>query len=352
MEVLNKKLLEKFNNIYAKEIGNNKITKELVRDALHKAIVTSDSTFEQRKSFLESLLGKADINKKLRFGNLPSFGELATGLAEPITEGHEFGDIILVIRTKGDLVAVQPKKGDVDYHPSYPWVIRSLNKDGSIADVETLLFDKSYNAVDVFPEVTNASGKKLKYEEYKKVYGDQAKSRYLNYMGAGPMSTNVSESVLTEAKPKQPVSKSQKVDGKIKFTKKDGTKIDVDLNELELVGPENIDFESNIFSFESSIDSHYLENSIATWGTENKVYFYNGYYMFDNSILDRAGAKSAIANFNKGYNTFLWRKFELDYPELIQYKDLNEIDTKSNFKPKIETLMKYYSKNENDFIYL
>ena len=34
-------ILEKFNNIYAKEIGNNKITKELVRDALHKAIVTS-----------------------------------------------------------------------------------------------------------------------------------------------------------------------------------------------------------------------------------------------------------------------------------------------------------------------
>jgi len=213
--VLNKKLLEKFKDIYAKEIGNKKITKELVKDALHKAIVTSDSTFEQRKNFLESLLGKADINKKLRFGNLPSFGELATGLAEPITEGHEFGDIILVIRTKGDLVAVQPKKGDVDYHPSYPWVIRSLNKDGSIADVETLLFDKSYNAVDVFPEVTNASGKKLKYEEYKKVYGDQAKSRYLNYMGAGPMSTNVSESVLTEAKPKQPVSKSQKINWEV-----------------------------------------------------------------------------------------------------------------------------------------
>ena len=213
--VLNKKLLEKFKDIYAKEIGNKKITKELVKDALHKAIVTSDSTFEQRKNFLESLLGKADINKKLRFGNLPSFGELATGLAEPITEGHEFGDIILVIRTKGDLVAVQPKKGDVDYHPSYPWVIRSLNKDGSIADVETLLFDKSYNAVDVFPEVTNASGKKLKYEEYKKVYGEQAKSRYLQYLGAGPMSTNVSETVLTEAEPQKPVSKSQKINWEV-----------------------------------------------------------------------------------------------------------------------------------------
>lgn len=55
---------------------------------------------------------------------------------------------------------------------------------------------------------------------------------------------------VRELNEKQPVSKSQKVDGKIKFTKKDGTKIDVDLNELQLVGPENIDFESNnIYEF-------------------------------------------------------------------------------------------------------
>jgi len=211
-KALNKKLLKKFKDIYDKEIGNNKITKDLVINALNETIVIPDSTFEQRKSFLQSLLGEANTNKKLRFGNLPSFGELATGLAEPITEGHEFGDIILVIRTKGDLVPVQPKKGDVDYHPSYPWVIRSLNKDGSIADVETLLFDKSYSAVDVFPEVKNLAGNLATYEGYKKIYGERAKSKYLNHIGAGPHSTNASETVLTEAEPQKPVSKSQQID--------------------------------------------------------------------------------------------------------------------------------------------
>lgn len=49
---------------------------------------------------------------------------------------------------------------------------------------------------------------------------------------------------------KQLINKSQKTNKSIKFTKKDGTKIDVDLNELQLVGPENVDFETNnIYEF-------------------------------------------------------------------------------------------------------
>lgn len=210
-KALNRKGLESFSKLYSDTIGNNKLTPELVISAIDNAIVKSNSTFEDRNTFLESLLGKADIDLKKRFGTLPSYNVLANGLAEPITNRHEFGDILLVIRTKGDLVAVQPKDGDPDYHPSYPWVIRSVNPDGSIADVETLIFDQSYNAVNVFPEVTNKQGQKFTYQQYVDKYGEGAKSRYLGYMGArSAMSTSVTEKIATEAQPKSKiVSKSQ-----------------------------------------------------------------------------------------------------------------------------------------------
>lgn len=210
-KALNRKGLESLSKLYSDTIGENKLTPDLVISAIDNAIVKSNSTFEDRNTFLESLLGKADIDLKKRFGTLPSYNVLANGLAEPITNRHEFGDILLVIRTKGDLVAVQPKEGDPDYHPSYPWVIRSVNPDGSIADVETLIFDQSYNAVNVFPEVTNKQGQKFTYQQYVDKYGDGAKSRYLGYMGArSAMSTSVTEKIATEAQPKSKViSRSQ-----------------------------------------------------------------------------------------------------------------------------------------------
>jgi len=210
-KALNRKGLENFSKLYSDTIGDNNLTPELIISAIDNAIVKSNSKFEDRNTFLESLLGKADINLKKRFGTLPSYGALANGLAEPITNSHEFGDILLVIRTKGNLVAVEPKEGDPDYHPSYPWVIRSINPDGSIADVETLIFDQSYSAVNVFPEVTNKKGQKFTYQKYVDTYGDKAKATYLGYMGArSKMSTSVTEKIATEAQPKSRViSRSQ-----------------------------------------------------------------------------------------------------------------------------------------------
>jgi hypothetical protein len=208
-KALKKTDLKKFLATYETVVGTN-VTAETVKQGIDEAIVKSKSTFEERKSFLESILGKANIDLTKRFGNLPSFNELANGLAEPITQGFEYGDILLTIRTKGDLTAVQPQPGDPDYHPSYPWVIRSSEP------VETLVFKNAYNAIDVFPKVTNKQGKTLTYEDYVAKYGEGAKSRYLGYMGGrSTMSTDVTEPIVTEAKAKseidQAINKSQKV---------------------------------------------------------------------------------------------------------------------------------------------
>lgn len=194
-KVFKKKALAKFGEIYNANL--NEITPESVKAALDAAIVASNSTFEDRKSFLESLLGKADINTKLRFGTLPSFGQLANGLAEPITQGLDHGDIALTIRTKGELSIHQPVEGDKDYHPSYPFVVRSTEP------VETLIFDYAHNAIDVYPVIKNKQGQTRSFEEYEKAYGAQAKSAYLGYMGGrSTMATSVSEKVEEGAKKK------------------------------------------------------------------------------------------------------------------------------------------------------
>jgi hypothetical protein len=212
-KALSRKGLEKFFELYSDTIGKNKITPEIIISAIDNALVKSSTTFDDRNTFLETLLGKADIDLSKRFGTLPSYNVLANGLAEPITNGHDFGDILLVIRTKGDLIAVQPKEGDADYHPSYPWVIRSVNPDGSIAEVETLIFKESYSAIDVFPEVTNKQGQKYTYQQYVDKYGDGAKSRYLGYMGArSTMSTSVTEKIVSKAKPKSTIASKAQVD--------------------------------------------------------------------------------------------------------------------------------------------
>ena len=212
-KALNKKSLVGLKEVYDSEMKGKAVNEKNVSDSINKAVLGSKSTFDLRKSFLSSLLGEANIRTALKFGDLPSYSELANGLAEPITNGHDYGDVLLTIKTDGDLVAVQPKEGDTDYHPSYPWVIRSVMPDGSKAKVETLIFKNSYSAVDLFPQVTNKKGQTFTYDDYVVKYGkERAKSRYLGYIGGrSTMSTSLTEIVKTDVKAKSKIkSKAQK----------------------------------------------------------------------------------------------------------------------------------------------
>ena len=212
-KALNKKSLVGLKEVYDSEMKGKPVNEKNVSDSINKAVLGSKSTFDLRKSFLGSLLGEANIRTALKFGDLPSYSELANGLAEPITNGHDYGDVLLTIKTDGDLVAVQPKEGDADYHPSYPWVIRSVMPDGSKAKVETLIFKNSYSAVDLFPQVTNKKGQTFTYDDYVVKYGkERAKSRYLGYIGGrSTMSTSLTEIVKTDVKAKSKIkSKAQK----------------------------------------------------------------------------------------------------------------------------------------------
>ena len=192
MKAFDKKALkEKFGEAVDKYKGKRQTKANLIK-LIDETVLSTDATFDLRRSFLETVLGKADKNIKLRFGNLPSYSTLAQMLAEPVTRGMNAGDTSFIVRTKGDLSVAEPKKGDPDYHPSYKYIVRSTE------DVELVFLDGIYNVVDMFPRI---EAKNLGHKEYQDKYGDNWRMRYLMYMGLGKMSTTVSdEMVEVEAK--------------------------------------------------------------------------------------------------------------------------------------------------------
>ena len=181
-----KALNEKYGDIADKYQSKRKTKANLIK-LIDETLLSDDATFDLRRMFLESVLGKADKNLKLRFGKLPSYGTLAQLLAEPVTRGMNAGDTSFIIRTKGDLSVAEPKKGDPDYHPSYKNIVRSTE------DVELVFLDGIYDVVDMFPRI---EAKNLGHAEYKETYGDNWRMRYLMYMGLGKMSTTVSDEMV------------------------------------------------------------------------------------------------------------------------------------------------------------
>ena len=162
-----------------------KTTKGLL-SIIDETILSDRATFDERKAFLETVLGKANIDKSKRFGGLPSYNDLAKELEEPITRNMNIGDVGIIVRTKGDVGIKETKEGDKEYHPSYKFALTSTD------DVEVYMLDNIYNAADLFPFI---SRKGIGIEDYKKKYGDSWRMRYNNYLGIGKMSTTVSEGI-------------------------------------------------------------------------------------------------------------------------------------------------------------
>lgn len=111
-----------------------------------------------------------------------------------------------------------------------------------------------------------------------------------------------------------------------------------------------VNYAKDIYIFEASIDSHHLQNSLATWGASAKIYLENGKYFYDNSLEDKAGQKAAIEMLKEGFNTFLWGKFLKDYPQFRFCTDLNDIFVKEPIEQ--EVIDKYFGKEPIDIVHL
>jgi hypothetical protein len=113
-----------------------------------------------------------------------------------------------------------------------------------------------------------------------------------------------------------------------------------------------IDYFRDIFVFESTIDSHHINengvrNSVATWSASTSISFKNGLYLLDN---DTAGLKTALKYLHNGHKVFLWSKFLEDYPEYNGCKDLNDVFIIKGVDTQI--LKKYFSDHQLDSVYL
>jgi hypothetical protein len=125
------------------------------------------------------------------------------------------------------------------------------------------------------------------------------------------------------------------------------------MNKLSLIyNIYRVNWDHLIYVFESTIDSHYFKNSIATWGTNNMVYLPNGRYFYDNTKKDEAGYKLSKSMLDQGYYVFLWGKFLDDYPQYYSCKDLNDIVKQEKGKFKFDVLEKYFGKDPLDLIYI
>ena len=123
-------------------------------------------TFEERKEFVSGVLGDRKVISD-KFPSAGSMSAMAEKFTEPETQkSKNVHDIVIVYRTKGDLVAKKSNKKDPFYHKSYPYEISPENQDGSSAEIEVFILDSAYNLSEAIKELTKSSGETFSYEEY------------------------------------------------------------------------------------------------------------------------------------------------------------------------------------------
>lgn len=126
----------------------------------------SNFSFEERKTIVETLLGDPKV-KDRRFPSAGSITETAKRFEEPITSKAEnIGDLVTVMRTKGELKYKTTNPDDSFYHKSYPVEIYAVNPDGSPAKIEVAVLDGAYAMRDVVPTLTQSSGKEFTWNDY------------------------------------------------------------------------------------------------------------------------------------------------------------------------------------------
>lgn len=161
----------------------------------------SKFTFEERLEVVNSVLGDPKV-KEARFPSAGSISEAAKRFEEPITaKANYIGDIVTVMRTKGNLKSRATKINDEFYHKSYPFEIYAENEDGSPAEIEVYILDGAYPLKDVVPSYKNTKGKELTFNEVlkkwlavghteKKAIGQYARTAKLAY-ATGEIKTGV-----------------------------------------------------------------------------------------------------------------------------------------------------------------
>ena len=126
----------------------------------------SKFTFEERKTIVQTLLGDPKV-KERRFPSAGSITETAKKFEEPITGKVEnIGDMVTIMRTKGELKFTKTKLDDSFYHKSYPVEIYAVDKDGNPAEIEVFVLDGAYSMKEAVPTLSRSSGGEFTWDDY------------------------------------------------------------------------------------------------------------------------------------------------------------------------------------------
>ena len=173
-------------------------------------------TFEERKDFVSGVLGDRKVVSD-KFPSAGSMSAMAEKFTEPETQkSKNVHDIVIVYRTKGDLVSKKSNKQDPFYHKSYPYEIEPVNKDGSSAEIEVFILDGAYNLSEAIKELTKSSGDTFSYEEYyKKVEQGRYKSEKVALAQYGRTAKLSYASGEISARKKQLIQRTDKASEKL-----------------------------------------------------------------------------------------------------------------------------------------
>jgi hypothetical protein len=165
---------------------------------LNKLFESKDLSFEKRKKIIKSLLGDP---KKVSDRNFPSAGsilEIAEKFEEPLTKKSEtLWDIVVVMRTKGNLEAKVTPETDEFYHNSYPAEI------SSDAPIEMFILDGAYNITEVFPTLKKSDGQTISWQDYSERHGKRSEKNARSQYGRTSKLSYASGEITTPAKRKQ-----------------------------------------------------------------------------------------------------------------------------------------------------
>ena len=172
---------------------------------LNNLFESKDLSFEKRKTIIKSLLGDP---KKVSDRNFPSAGsilEIAEKFEEPLTKKSEtLWDIVVVMRTKGNLEAKVTPKTDEFYHNSYPAEI------SSDAPIEMFILDGAYNITEVFPTLKKSDGQTISWQDYSERHGKKSEKNARSQYGRTSKLSYASGEITTPAKRKQLVAPNGK----------------------------------------------------------------------------------------------------------------------------------------------
>jgi hypothetical protein len=203
-EYVSKALSLKSVNLKESDLNINKSDSIEVMINKMDGLLIGDSktlSFEKRRNIIQGILGDQVVGSKRKFPTAGSISEVAKKFEEEKTsKATKLWDVVMVMRTKGNLTAKVTEKSDEFYHKSYPSEI------SSDSEIEVFFLDGAYGIDSTYPKLTKSSGGEFSWNEYVDRHPSQnmALSQYGRTAKLSKASGNINSTQTRKQNPNRP----------------------------------------------------------------------------------------------------------------------------------------------------